>query len=150
MIQDPAILGYLGRALSFEFSAVQQYLSMARLLEMRGVQQAGEKFRHEAQEEMQHAERIISRMLALGYAPNASSLRPPRLDGTLPQLMEHASNLESEIVAFYTEAVKYCRRIQDCENRIFFEKLLAEEQQHLDGIDSWRLELVAGESTTID
>ena len=150
MTQDPAILGYLGRALSFEFSAVQQYLSMARLLEMRGVQQAGEKFRHEAQEEMQHAERIISRMLALGYAPNASSLRPPRLDGALPQLMEHASNLENEIVAFYTEAVKYCRRTQDCENRIFFEKLLAEEQQHLDGIDSWRLKLVAGESTTTD
>lgn len=147
MTPDPAILGYLGRALSFEFSAVQQYLSLARLLEMRGVPQTGEKFRHEAQEEMQHAERIIARMMALGYAPNASCLRPPRLDGALHELMQHAADLEKEIVGFYTQAVKYCSHIQDYENRIFFEKLLAEEQQHVIGIDAWKQEIMAGEST---
>ena len=145
MTQDPAILGYLGRALSFELTAVQQYLSLARLLEMRGVPQAGEKFRHEAQEEMEHAERIIGRMLALGVAPNASCLRPPRLDGGLLQLMQHAADLEVEIVSFYEQAVKYCRRIQDYENRIFFEKLLTEEQQHVTVIDSWKQEIMAGE-----
>lgn len=148
MTQDPAILGYLGRALSFELSAVQQYLSLARLLEMRGVKQAGEKFRHEAHEEMEHAERIIARMMALGYAPNASCLKPPRLDGALPQLMQHATELEREIVGFYTEAVRYCGRVQDYENRVFFEKLLADEQQHAQGFETWLNEIVDGESTT--
>lgn len=144
MTPDPAILGYLGRALSFELSAVQQYLSLARLLELRGMPQVGEKFRHEAQEEMQHAERIIGRMLALGAAPNASRLRPVRLDGALPQLMQHVTDLETEIVNLYAQAVRHCSRTQDHENRIFFEALLLEEQRHASGIDGWRQEIEDG------
>lgn len=144
MTPDPVILGYLGRTLSFELSAVQQYLSLARLLELRGMPQAGEKFRHEAQEEMQHAERIIGRMLALGVAPNASRLRPARLDGALPQLMQHVTDLETEIVNFYAQAVHHCSRTRDHENRIFFEALLLEEQRHASGIDGWRQEIETG------
>ncbi len=150
MKQDPAILGYLGRALSFELSAVQQYLSLARLLDLRGMPQAGDKFRHEAQDELQHAERIIGRMLALGVAPSASCLRPSRLDGALAELMQHAIDLEMEIVGFYTQAVLHCSRTQDHENRIFFETLLKEEQQHASGIDSWWQAIVAGQSTVLN
>jgi len=145
VIQDPVILGYLGRALSFELSAVQQYLSLARLLELRGVPQAGEKFRHEAQEEMQHVERLIGRMLALGVAPNTSCLRAPRLDGALLELLQHATDLETEIVNFYAQAVEYCSRAQDHENRIFFGELLHEEQQHASGMDTWRQKIASGE-----
>lgn len=145
MMQDPAIPGYLGRALSLELSAVQQFLALAKLLEMRGMTEAGGKFRHEAQEELEHAQRIIGRMLALGFAPNASHLRPTRLQGSLPQLMEHVAAMEREIVEFYARAVSHCRRAQDHENRIFFEALLIEEQQHASGIDHWRNEIEAGQ-----
>ena len=109
--------------------------------------QASEKFKHEAHEEMQHAERIIGRMLALGVAPNASQLRPVRLDGSLPQLMKHAADMESEIVSFYAHAVRYCSHVQDHENRIFFETLLKEEQEHASGIEVWRQHIEAGQPT---
>ena len=143
MNNDQAILGYLGRALSFEFSAVQQYLSLAKLMELRSMSSAAEKFRHEAQEEMQHVERIIGRMLALGGAPNASCLRPSHLDGSLPQLMQHAKELEVEIVGFYEQAVNHCHRADDHENRLFFDALLQEERQHAASFDSWWQETVA-------
>ena len=145
MIQDPAILGFLGRALSFEFSAVQQYLSLSKLLEMRGMSEAGKRFRHEAEEEMEHAERIIARMLALGFAPNASQLRPVRADGSLVDLMRHAAELEHEIVALYSQAVNYCVRANDPENKLFFGTLLQEEQKHAGEIDAWRRELNIGQ-----
>jgi len=141
MTQDPVILGYLGRALSLELSAVQQYLSLGRLLSLRGLPQAGDKFRLEAQEEMEHAERIIGRMLAVGVAPSASSLRPVRLDGSLSELIQHTVNLETEIVNFYAQAVQYCQRAQDHENRIFFEVLLKEEQHHATGLQQWWQEI---------
>ncbi len=150
MTHDPAIFGYLGRALSFELSAVQQYLSMARLLDLRGMPQAGDKFRHEAQEEMQHAERIIGRMLALGVAPNASRLRPVRLDGSLPELIQHATDLETIIIEFYAQAVRHCSGTQDHENRIFFDALLREEQQHASGINSWWQEILNDQSARLD
>ncbi len=146
MAQDPVILGYLGRALSFEFSAVQQYLSLGRMLSLRGMPQVGDKFRLEAQEEMEHAERIIGRMLAVGVAPSASNLRPARLDGSLPELIQHTVNLETEIVNFYAQAVQYCQRMQDHENRIFFAALLKEEQQHATGLQEWWREISGDQS----
>ena len=124
---------------------MQQYLSLSKLLEMRGMAQAAEKFKHEAHEEMQHAERIIGRMLALGAAPSASQLRPAKLDGSLPQLMQHAANLEADIVNFYAQAVRHCGNTQDHENRIFFEALLKEEQAHASDINAWRQHIEAGQ-----
>ena len=145
MANNLAILGYLGRALSFELSAVQQYLTISKFMEMRDIQEVAKRFREEAHEEMQHAERIIGRMLILGHAPNASCLRPVKLNGSLAQLMEHAENLEHEIVALYAQAVSYCVETQDVENKIFFEALLQEEKHHAAEIQSWRRELVTGQ-----
>lgn len=144
MVQEADIYGYLGRALSFELSAVQQYLSLCSLMRIRGMPQAGEQFHHEAMQEMEHVERIIGRMLALGAAPNASMLRPVRLDGSLPQLMEYVSRLEAEIVEFYAQAVRHCSRTQDHENRMFFESLWDEERQHAGKIDTMRRSLGEG------
>lgn len=146
MMQDPTVLGYLGRALSLEMSAVQQYLALARLLEVRGMAKMGEKFRHEAREEMEHAERIIGRMLALGVGPSASQLRPASLEGTLDQLIQHVSQMELEIVGFYAQAVSYCERAQDHENRMFFAALLQEEQQHAGEMDALKQQIQAGET----
>lgn len=149
MTNDPAVLGYLGRALSLELTAVQQYLSLARVLEIRGMPEAGEKFRAEGKEEMEHAERIIGRMLAVGVAPSASCLRPARVDGSLAQLIQNTVDLETEIVNFYGQAVNHCYSTQDHENRIFFEALLKEEQQHAKGLVTWWHQLIgqpAGQS----
>lgn len=147
MTVDPAIPGFLGRALSLEMTAVQQYLAMAKLLELRGMGQAGTQFRQEAVEEMEHADRIIGRMLAMGFAPAATRLRPARLEGSLPHLLQHASRLEQEIVSFYAQAVTYCGLVQDHENRLFFHALLQEEQQHATGIDEWLRNTVGDQAT---
>ena len=148
MTNDPAVLGYLGRALSLELSAVQQYLSLARMLEIRGMPEAGEKFRAEGKEEMEHAERIIGRMLAVGVAPSASCLRPAQVNGALAQIIQHTIELEREIVNFYGEAVRHCYSTQDHENRIFFEALLKEEQQHAAGLSTWWLQLIGSQPAT--
>ncbi len=142
MNQDAVIPGYLGRALSYEFSAVQQYLSLSSLLAIRGVHDASERFRNEAQDELQHAEKIIGRMVALGFAPNASCLRPSRLNGSLSQLVESVIELEHEIVAFYESAVQYCVQAGDHENRIFFDALLSEERQHASHVNDWWQKMV--------
>ena len=41
----PRVLGYLGRALSLELSAVQQYMTQASLLSLWGQAAAAERFR---------------------------------------------------------------------------------------------------------
>ncbi len=140
---DPQVLGFLGRALSLEMSAVQQYLSVSRLLKLRGFDEISSKFQHEAEEEMGHADRIIGRMLVLGVAPNATQLRPARLANSLPAVIAVVQELESEVVNFYQQAVEYCARIEDFDSRLFFEQLLQEERQHASSLNDWRQQLLS-------
>jgi bacterioferritin len=138
---DPTVLGYLGRALSLELSAVQLYSTQARLVDSWGLAEAAARFSTEAGEEMRHAERIISRMLALGAAPNASQLRPVRLGHSLEQLLQHDHAFERELVGLYGAATRYCAAAGDHDGRVFFEALLDEEQQHARGLEAWLQQL---------
>ena len=138
---DQRILGYLGRALSLELSAVQMYSTQARLVDNWGLAEVAAKFSEEANEEMGHADRIISRMLALGFAPNASQLRPVRLGQNLQQLLEQDYAFEKELVGLYGDAVQYCARNGYHDDRLFFESLLQEEQSHHAALAQWILEL---------
>jgi len=138
---DSRVLGYLGRALSLELSAVQLYMTQARLVDMWGLAEVAEKFSAEANEEMGHAEKIIGRMLALGVAPNASQLRPVRLGQNLQQLLEHDFAFEKDLISLYEEATRHCARAGDHENRLLFEALLADEQQHARSLQNWLQQL---------
>jgi bacterioferritin len=133
----PRTLGYLGRALSLEYSAVQQYMTQAGLADAWGLKDAGDRFRREVVEELQHAERLVKRMLGLGVAPNASQLRPAGVARNLIDLLLQDRALEAEIVALYDEATEFCRRIGDVENAGFFEALLREEQHHAGEVEEW-------------
>ncbi len=133
----PRTLGYLGRALSLEYSAVQQYMTQAALTEAWGLKEAADRFRRETVEEMQHAERLVKRMLGLGVSPNASQLRPANVARNLIDLLRQDAVLEAEIVALYDEATRFCRRIQDHENAEFFNGLLQDELHHAAEIETW-------------
>lgn len=145
---DQRILGYLGRALSLELSAVQLYSTQARLCATWGLDEPAQKLRHEAQEEMQHVERIIARMLALGVAPNASQLRPALLGADLQALLQADYEFEMELVQLYLDAATHGARIGSHDDRIFFQALLEEEQAHARELIAWmqKLERPIGDS----
>ncbi|MEB3239397.1 MAG: ferritin-like domain-containing protein [Cyanobacteriota bacterium] len=133
----PRVLAYLGRALSLELTAVQQYMTQASLAESWGDREAADRFRHETVEEMQHAERIVARMISLGVAPGASQLKAVTTAPTLEGLLERNTDLEDQLIRHYAEASRFCQQIQDDGNRSFFEALLAEEQSHGREVASW-------------
>ena len=131
------VIGYLGRALSYELSAVQQYLSHAALCDMWGLSEAGQRWRQEAAEELAHAERLVQRMLAFGVAPNASQLRPVKAGGNLAELIACNLHMEGEIVRLYGDAVTTCLRGGDQQSGEFFQQLLHEERQHAQALKKW-------------
>ena len=141
---DQRILGYLGRALSLELSAVQNYSTQARLAETWGLTEAARRLKTEAAEELGHVERIIGRMLALGAAPNASMLRPAGVGASLRELLAFDHAFENDLIALYTDASAYAARAGDADNRMFFEGLLAEEQAHARELQAWMAELDVG------
>ncbi|NEV64702.1 bacterioferritin [Thiorhodococcus minor] len=133
----PRVLGYLGRAMSHEMSAVQQYLTHAGLARLWGLDDVAEHFRREAAEEQEHAERLTNRMLQLGAMPNASQLTPVRAGPSLIELLEADRLLELRAVDLYREAAQYCAQINDAEDRALFHALHDEELSHAREIEAW-------------
>jgi bacterioferritin len=138
---DQTTLGYLGRALSLELSAVQLYSTQARLVASWGLDEPARRLREEAHEEMQHVERIIARMLALGVAPNASQLRPVNLGGDLQSLLKADYVFEEELVQLYAGAATHGARTGSHDDRVFFQTLLEEERAHAQELIQWMQEL---------
>jgi bacterioferritin len=134
---DQRILGYLGRSLSLELSAVQLYSTQARLVATWGLDEPARRLREEAREEMGHVERIIARMLALGVAPNASQLRPALLGPDLRSLLQADYAFEIELVQLYLDAATHGARIGSYDDRVFFQALLEEEQAHARELIEW-------------
>ena len=134
---DQKVLGYLGRALSLELSAVQQYSTQARLVASWGLSEAAASFRKEAGEELQHADRIIDRMLAVGVAPAASQLRPVKLAADLSGLLSLNQQFEADVIGLYQSATRHAASVGDHDSRVFFEELLQEEQAHHAELGDW-------------
>lgn len=134
---DPRVLGYLGRALSLELSAVQLYSTQAQLVANWGLAEPAARLREEVSEELEHAQRLIARMLSLGVAPNASQLRPVQLGTRLEDLLQQDQAFEAELVQLYGAATRYCAQVGDHDSRLFFEGLFEEERRHGEALAAW-------------
>ncbi|MFN9623961.1 MAG: ferritin-like domain-containing protein [Cyanobacteriota bacterium] len=141
---DRRVLADLGRALSLELTAVQQYLTQAVLAESWGDNDAANRFRRETVEEMHHAERLVNRMIHLGVAPGASQVRPAAHAGDLQGLLILNADLEHQLVNHYANAFDFCQRIGDSDNGAFFHALWQDERRHGEELASWLDSLQSG------
>ena len=141
MLMDPKLNGYLTRALNHEMAAVQQYLTQATLCQYWGLQQASDQFRYESEDELKHAQRLISRMLSLGLLPRATQLPPVSATRSLKDMLIVDWHLEEEAIHLYDEASQYAARIRDEESFKLFTELLLEEREHLQSLEKWLAEL---------
>ena len=98
---------------------------------------------------MQHAERLIQRMLQLGVAPAASQLRPVGHAPDLEGLLRVDAALEQDLIQHYADAVRFCLLIGDGNNEAFFRSLLQEEQQHGEELDAWLASLGAAQARSL-
>jgi len=133
----PRVLGYLGRALSLELTAVQQYLTQATLTEAWGDGDSAQRFRQEMLEEMGHAETLVRHMLSLEVAPAASQLRPAAHGPDLARLLRHDLALEDDLVNLYAEASRFFLLHGDTGNQQLFQRLLDDEQHHAEELAAW-------------
>ena len=135
MSVDPRTLGWLSRALTHEMSAVQQYLAQSVLARLWGDYALSSQLRREAVEELQHAERLMERLIVLGVAPSAGNLPPARLGRSVDDMLAADRILEVDAVRLYDEAVAHARRMRDPDSVALLEGILAEELAHVRELD---------------
>jgi Bacterioferritin (cytochrome b1) len=136
MSADPRTLGWLNRALAHELSAVQQLLAQSVLARRWGDEALSKGLRHEATEELAHAELLMERLILMGVSPAAQTLSVARLGRNADELLLANRGLEVEAIRIYQEALLHTSRVRDTETAKLMASILAEEKQHLVHLDA--------------
>ncbi len=136
MKSDPKVIEYLNAALRSELTAVSQYWLHYRLQEDWGLGHMAKKSREESIEEMNHADKLITRILMLDGHPNLQKLDPLRIGENAKETLECDLTAEREAVVAYKEARKYCEEVGDYVTKNIFESLLADEEGHVDFLET--------------
>jgi len=139
---EPKVVEYLNKALRHELSAVNQYWLHYRLLDNWGYKDLAGQWRKESIEEMQHADRLVERIIFLDGFPNMQVLDPLHIGQNVKEVLDCDLAAEMSARALYQEAATHCHSAKDYVSRDLFEKLMADEEHHIDFLET-QLDLVA-------
>ncbi|MEJ0011812.1 MAG: bacterioferritin [Bauldia sp.] len=133
---DPKVIDYLNQALRHELTAVNQYWLHYRLLEDWGLAKLAKKERAESIEEMQHADKLVDRIIFLDGFPNMQQLNPLKIGQSVKEILESDLEGEYEARALYSEAREVCDGAADFVSMKLFEVLLADEEGHINFLET--------------
>ena len=139
---DKKVIDYLNKALRHELTAVNQYWLHYRLLDNWGYKTLAKTWRKESIEEMQHADKLIERIIFLDDSPNMQTLESLHIGKTIKEVLDSDLQAEMSARSLYVEAASHCHSVKDYVTRNLFEQLTHDEEEHIDFLET-QIELVA-------
>ena len=138
---DAEVIALLNEQLTSELTAINQYFLHAKMQANWGLTKLAAHTRAESIEEMTHAEIITDRILLLEGLPNYQRLLPLRIGQNLKEQFESDLAIEVEVVERLRPGITMCREKGDHISAALFEKILADEEHHIDYLET-QLELM--------
>jgi bacterioferritin len=139
---DAKVIEYLNRSLRHELAAINQYWLHYRLLDNWGFKSLAKQWRKESIEEMEHADKIVARIIFLEGFPNMQVIDPLRIGQNVKEVLDCDLQAEHSARNLYQEAATHCHSVKDYVTRDLFEKLMHDEEEHIDFLET-QLDLVA-------
>ena len=135
------VIERLNEALKLELGAINQYWLHYRMLANWGYTKLAKKERKESIEEMEHADKLVDRILFLEGHPNLQHVAPLMIGENLKEILE--CDLKGEHIAreSYSKSRDICREVGDYVTMKLFEDLLKDEEGHIDFLET-QLDLV--------
>ncbi|MFN3312744.1 MAG: bacterioferritin [Hyphomonas sp.] len=133
---DKKVIEFLNQALKNELTAVNQYFLHSRMLMDWGVTKLGKFEYKESIEEMHHADWLIQRVLFLGGLPNLQDLGKLHIGESVQEILECDLKLENIAIPLLRDAMEYCESVRDYVSRDLFGKILHNEEEHVDYIET--------------
>ena len=130
------VIDRLNEALKLELGAINQYWLHYRMLANWGYGKLAKKERAESIEEMQHADKLVDRILFLDGHPNLQHVAPLMIGENLKEVLE--CDLKGEHIAreSYKKSREICREEGDYVSMALFEVLLKDEEGHIDFLET--------------
>ena len=96
----------------------------------------GDFIKKQSIDEMKHAEALIERILFLDGTPNLTELLHLTVGQNVKEQIESDLKLELNAVAMYNASIKVARDEGDNASRELFERLLKDEENHVDWLEA--------------
>ncbi|WP_354639710.1 bacterioferritin [Kitasatospora camelliae] len=138
---DPEVIEFLNEQLTAELTAINQYFLHAKMQENNGWTKLAKYTRHESFDEMKHAETLTDRILFLDGLPNYQRLFHVRIGQTVKEMFEADRQIEVEAIDRLRRGIVVMRAKNDVTSANIFEDILADEEHHIDYLDT-QLELL--------
>lgn len=133
---DKKVIGFLNTVLRNELTAINQYFLHSRILADWGVSKLAKYEYKESIEEMEHADWLIQRILFLNGLPNLQELNKLMIGETVKEILECDLKLEENAIPDLRDAVAHCEKVRDYVSRDLFQKILDNEEEHLDYLET--------------
>jgi len=133
---DAKVIEYLNKGLRHELAAINQYWLHFRLFEHWGFNSLAKTWRKESIEEMQHADKLVARILFLDGFPNMQVIDPLHIGQNVKEVLDCDLAAEMHARALYEEAATHCHAVKDYVSRDLFESIMKDEEHHIDFLET--------------
>jgi len=133
---DANVLKALNNSLKGELTAINQYFLHSRMLEDWGVTKLAKHEYDESIEEMQHADKLIQRILLLEGLPNLQDLGKLMIGQDVKEVIECDLKLEIDGIKGYRAGIKTAEEAGDYVTADLFKAILADEEGHQDHLET--------------
>lgn len=130
------VIDLLNAARSRELGAIAQYMAQHYELEDADYGKLAKKLKEIGIQEMKHAEALAERILFLKGTPTSKPEGEAKKGQKIEEMLATDIALESGAIKMYNEAASVCAQEKDQISKQLFEKLLAEEEDHLNEFEN--------------
>lgn len=123
------VVKILNTLLTGELSAADQYFVHSRMYQGWGLDKLYERIAHETQEELQHADELVQRILFLEGIPDIASRGALKIGVDIPSMLANDLKLELEVVSALKKSIKIVEAEQDYQTREILEVLLKDTEE---------------------
>ncbi len=130
-VRSQKVIEALNEARARELSAILQYMAHHYELEDSDFGKLGKDLKKIAIEEMKHAEALAERILFLGGVPTSKPDGTAKKGQEIADMLATDEALEQQAVDMYNASAQLCAQEKDQISKELFDKLLADEEEHL-------------------
>ena len=118
------VVTQLQTLLNGELAARDQYFAHSRMYQDWGLDKLYQRLNHEMEEETEHADLLVERLLFLEAIPDFSKQDKINIGKTVPDMLKNDLEVEYSVVKALKTAIKVCEEEQDYDSRAILVKLL--------------------------